>query len=84
MLPPASVTTRRVVGYMLENPVNSSLLAVASGRVIWRCCNTRLWTAVTKCEMRKTSRKDSCTKDGLSALSTERAALAAQSFETEA
>jgi hypothetical protein len=27
VLPPASVTTRRVVGYMLEDPVNSPLLA---------------------------------------------------------
>jgi len=28
VLPPASATTWRVVGYMLENPVNSPLLAV--------------------------------------------------------
>jgi hypothetical protein len=28
VLPPAPVTTRRVVGYMLEDPVDSPLLAV--------------------------------------------------------
>ena len=81
MLPAISATIWRVVGYMLEDPVYPAATD-SQGRLLQAICNLRPCLNVKMRWVRKTSRKDSGTADGLPASLMGKAVSAVPSFET--